>query len=57
MSQPAGSPEKSLELPKRQETIVSRCARRGDSDHRLNELQRRARAAVSAPTPETGLKH
>ena len=35
-----GSPGKSLELPKRQETIVSGCARRGDSEHRLKELQR-----------------
>ena len=32
---------KTLNLPKRQETIVSGCARRGDSEHRLNELQRR----------------
>ena len=41
-SQPGGSLGKSLELPKRQETIVSGCARRGDSEHLLNELQRRA---------------
>ena len=33
---------RSLELPKRQETIVSGCMRRGDSEHCLNELQRRA---------------
>ena len=48
-----GSPGKSLQLPKRQETFsclfVSRCARRGDSESRLNELQRLARAtAISA---------
>ena len=36
-----GSPGKSLDLPKRQETIVLGCARRGDSEHCLNELQRR----------------
>ena len=36
----AGSPGKSLELPNRQETIVSGCVRIGDSEHRLNELQR-----------------
>ena len=45
-----GSPGKSLELPKRQETFsclfVLRCARRGDSERRLNELQRQARAAA-----------
>ena len=35
-----GSPGKCLELPKRQETIVLGCARRGDSEHHLNELQR-----------------
>ena len=34
--------KKSLDLPKRQETIVSGYTRRGDSEHRLNELQRRA---------------
>ena len=37
---------KSLQLPKRQETFsclfVSRCARRGDSERRLNELQTQA---------------
>ena len=31
---------KTLELPKRQETIVLGCVRRGDSEHHLNELQR-----------------
>ena len=43
-SQLGGSPGKALELPKRQETFsclfVSWCARRGDSERRLNELQR-----------------
>ena len=42
--EPGGSPGKSLQLPKRQETFsylfVSWCARRGDSERRLNELQR-----------------
>ena len=37
-SKPGGSPGKNLELPKRQETIVSECARRGDSEDCLNEL-------------------
>ena len=42
---------KSLDLPKRQDTIVSGRARRVDSEHRLNKLQRRARgAAISADT-------
>ena len=42
---------KSMDLPKRQETIVSGCARRGDSEHHLKELQRQARAvAISADT-------
>ena len=45
---------KSLELPKRQETIVSWCVRRGDSEHRLNELQRRARAAAISVDPRDG---
>ena len=49
--QAGGSPRKSLDLPKRQETIISGCARRGDSEHRLTELQRRARAtAISVDT-------
>ena len=49
-SWPRGSPGKSLELPKRQETIVS-CVRRGDSDHCLNELQREVQdAAISVGT-------
>ena len=43
-SYPGGSPGKGLELPNTQETFsclfVSWCARRGDSEHRLNELQR-----------------
>ena len=51
-----GSPGKSLELPKRQETIVSGCSRRGDSEYRLNELQRRCEPWLSARTPETGMK-
>ena len=37
---PGGSLGKNLELPKRQETIVSGCVRRRDSEHHLNELQR-----------------
>ena len=46
-----GSPGKCLELPKRQETIVSRCARRGDSEYQLNKLQRRAQdVAISVDT-------
>ena len=39
-SQPRGSPGKRLKLPKREETIVSGCARRGDSEHHVNNLQR-----------------
>ena len=53
-SYPGGSLGKSLELPKRQETIVSGCARRGDSEHLLNELQRRARAAAISADPRDG---
>ena len=53
-SYPGGSPGKSLELPKRQETIVSGCARRGDSEHCLNELQRWARAAAISVDPRDG---
>ena len=53
-----GSPGKSLQLPKRQETFsclfVSRGARRGDSEHRLNELQRRARAVAISADPRDG---
>ena len=45
-SWPGESPGESLDLPKRQEAIVSGCARRGDSEHRLNELQRWVRAVV-----------
>ena len=49
-----GSPGKSMELPKRQETTVSGCARRGDSfpmcpqkaEHCLSELQRWAQATA-----------
>ena len=44
-----GSTGKSLELPKRQETIVLGCMRRGDSEHDINEIQRQAQAiAISA---------
>ena len=50
-----GSPGKTLQLPKRQETFsslfVSWCARRGDSERRLNELQRRARAVAISTGP------
>ena len=49
-----GSLGKSLELPKRQETIVSGCTRRGDSEQCLNELQRRARAAAISADPRDG---
>ena len=45
-SWPGVSLGKSLDLPKRQETIVSGYTRRGDSERCLNELQRRARAAA-----------
>ena len=36
------SPGKTLDLPKRQETIVSGCTRRGHSEHHLSQLQRQA---------------
>ena len=53
-----GSPGKSLQLLKRQETFsslfVSWCARRGDSEHRLNELQRQARAVAVSAGPRDG---
>ena len=53
-----GSPGKSLELPTRQETIVSGAggggARRGDSEHHLNQLQRWARAAAISADPSDG---
>ena len=56
--EPGGSPGKSLQLPKRQETFsclcVSWCARRGDSERRLNELQRQARAAAISADPRDG---
>ena len=45
-SEPGGSPGKSLDLPKRQETIVSGCVRRGDSEHHLNKLHSRVRATA-----------
>ena len=45
------SPGKIMDLPKRQENIISGCARRGDSEHHLNEFQRWSRAtAISADT-------
>ena len=54
-SEPGGSPGKGLQLPKRQETcsclFVLRRARRGDSERRLNELQRQARAAAISTDP------
>ena len=53
-SYPGGSPGKSLELPKRQEIIVSGCARRGDSEHPLNELQRQAQAMAISADPRDG---
>ena len=40
------SPGESLKLPKRQETIVLGCGRRGNSEHHQNKLQRLARAAA-----------
>ena len=53
-----GRPGKSLQLPKRQETFsclfVSRRTRRGDSESRLKELQRRARAAAISVGPRDG---
>ena len=49
-----GSPGKSLDLPKSQETIVSGCVRRGDSEHCVNELQRQARAAAISADPRDG---
>ena len=53
-----GSPGKSLQLPKRQETFsclfVSWHARRGDSELCLNELQRRARAVAISADPSDG---
>ena len=53
-----GSSGKGLQLPKRQETFsclfVSWRARRGDSERRLNELQRRARAAAISADPRDG---
>ena len=49
-----GSLGKNLELPKRQETIVSGSAKRGDSQHRLNALQRWARATAIITDPRDG---
>ena len=61
-SYPGGSPGKSLDLPKRQETIVLGCVRRGDSfpvcpqraEHHLNEFQRRAQAVGISLGPRDG---
>ena len=50
----AGSQGKSLDLPKRQETIVSGCTRRGDSEHRLNKLHRWAQATANSSDPRDG---
>ena len=60
-SEPGGSPGKSLQLPKRQETFsslfVSWCVRRADSERRLNELQRWARAgAIIVDPTATGVQ-
>ena len=52
--QPGGSPGKRLELPNRQETTVSWCTRRGDSERHLKELQRWARAAAISADPRDG---
>ena len=56
---PGGSPGKSLQLTRRQETFsclfVSQHTRRGYSERRLNEFQRRARtSAISADPTATG---
>ena len=61
-SQPGGSPGKILGLPKRKETIVSWCVRRGGSfpvcpqkaEHCLNELQRWAQATAISSDPRDG---
>ena len=53
-SWPGRGPGKSQELPKRQETIVLGCARRGDSENRLNELQRQAGAAATSVDTRDG---
>ena len=47
-------PGKCLDLPKRQETIVSGYVRRWDAEHRLNELQRRPRATATSADPRDG---
>ena len=49
-----GSLGKSLELPKRQETIVLGCVRRGDSEHCLNELQRWVRTVANSTDTRDG---
>ena len=57
-SWPGGRPGDGLQLPKRQETFsclfISCCVRRGDSECRLKELQRRARAAAISTDTRDG---
>ena len=53
-SRPGGSPGKRLDLPNRQETIVSGCARRRDAEHYLKEFQGRARGAAISMDPRDG---
>ena len=43
-----------MELSKSQETVVSGCTRRGDSEHCLNEIQRWARAAAISVDTKDG---
>ena len=43
-----------MDLLKRQEAMVSGCARRGYSEHHLNKLQRWARAAAISSDPRDG---
>ena len=45
---------KSLKLPKSQETIVSGCARRGDSEHCLNKLERWTQATTISADSRDG---
>ena len=62
--QPGGSPGNTLHLPKRQETIVLGCARRGDSfsvcpqkaEHHRNELQRQEQAVDISLDTRDGLE-
>ena len=53
-SEPGGSPGKTLDMPKRQEIVVSGCARTGDPEHRIKELQRWARATAINADPRDG---